>query len=119
MTTRMRRAATPPVTPMISAMLLGPASESVIFPASEIKLKGKAYFRLFWVNVKLSVSFQVSWKYEDRLKIDRLEDRTSLCLVKNENFLYHINVFGAAHQSTVQESCDHSQMTCFNHLKIG
>ncbi len=30
--------------------------------------------------------------YEDRLKIDRLEDRTSLCLVKNENFLYHINV---------------------------
>ena len=119
MTTRMRRAATPPVTPMISAMLLGPASESVIFPASEIKLKGKAYFRLFWVNVKLSVSFQVSWKYEDRLKIDRLEDRTSLCLVKNENFLCHINMFGTAHQPTVQGSCDHSQMTSFNHLKIG
>ncbi len=49
--------------------------------------------------------------YEDRLKIDRLEDRTSLCLVKNEIFRCHINIFGAAHQPTVQGSYDHSQMT--------
>ncbi len=57
--------------------------------------------------------------YEDRLKIDRLEDRTSLCWVKNENFLCHFNVLGIAHQPTVQGSCDHSQITSFNHLKIG
>ncbi len=30
--------------------------------------------------------------YEDRLIIDRLEDRTSFCLVKHENFLYHMNM---------------------------
>ncbi len=35
--------------------------------------------------------------YEERLKTDRLEDRTSLCLVKNENFLCHINMFGTTH----------------------
>ncbi len=57
--------------------------------------------------------------YVDRLKIDRLEDRTSLCLVKNKNFLCHINVFGTTHQPTVQGSCNHSQMTSFDHLKIG
>ncbi len=69
--------------------------------------------------VESCVIEQEPLSYEDRLKIDRLEDRTSLCLVKNENFLCHINVFGTAHQPTVQRSCDHSQMTSFNHLKIG
>ncbi len=55
------------------------------------------------------VSVQVQKKrYEDRLKIDRLEDCTSLCLVKNENFLYHVNMFGIAHQPTIQGSCNHS-----------
>ncbi len=56
--------------------------------------------------------------YVDRLKINRLEDRTSLCLVKNENFLCYINVFSIAHQPTVQGSYDHSQMTSFSHLEI-
>ena len=57
--------------------------------------------------------------YVDCLKINRLEDRTSLCLVKNENFLCYINVFGAAHQPTVQGSYDYSQMTSFSYLEIG
>ncbi len=61
---------------------------------------------------------QLCCVYEDRLKIDRLEDHTSLCLVKNENFLYHINVFGTAHQPTVQGSYDYNQMTSFDYLKI-
>ncbi len=57
--------------------------------------------------------------YEDHLKIDRLEDRTSLCLVKNKNFLCHMNGFGVAYQPIVQGSYNHSQMTSFDHLKSG
>ncbi len=92
----------------------------------EHKLDEIAFFcvELRWVRVwccklGLSATNTQMQTYEDRLKIDRLEDRTSLCLVKNENFLCHINMFGTAHQPTVQGSCDHSQMTSFDCLKIG
>ncbi len=71
-----------------------------------------------WLTLDVFQSFEVLWRYEDHLKIDWLEDHISLCLVQNENFMYHINVFGAAHQPTVQGSCDHNQMTSFNYLKI-
>ncbi len=43
-----------------------------------------------------------STKYEDRLKIDRLEDHTSLCLVKNKNFMCHKNVSMQLINSTIQ-----------------
>ncbi len=70
-------------------------------------------------DMSIFVFSVVGWVwYEDRLKINQSEDCTSLCLVQNENFMHHINVFGAAHQPTVQGSCDHNQMTSFNYLKI-
>ncbi len=71
------------------------------------RLSQKSLWQLLQVNY-IRGHPHGSGSYEDHLKKDRLEDRTSLSLVKNINFLCHINVFGTAHQPTVQGSYDHS-----------